>query len=338
MYDKVKLVLRELPLSYNWHEILERTQEMVYRADGTGGTGQWRGRKIIATESFVSFEGSFPKCLYGHNLSNLRLKEIKGLIEALSERLGVPMYNAEVMSVEFANNFIMENPPVMYIDKLRGNKWFATNNWRNTIYIDSSMVQLKFYNKMEEAKKKRELPKCRKRNLPENLLRYEVTFRKKKLEKLFKKPLMAKDLYCKNVFMTFVVEWFGYYDSLIKIVEPDIDFSIFKSAKDFGYWCICTLNERQNLPYYIKQVLFKNRPNRKDADRKLHAQIQKYIRDALEWGNNNLPASCLMSELNTKMENYVNWIIEQSEDSMSKEEFDRFIKQMEADLYPKSPK
>ena len=340
MYDKVKLVLRELPLSYNWHEILERTQEMVYWASGTGGAGKWRGRNIVVTNSYVSFEGSLPKSQYGHNIKNLKLKEVQRVIEELSEDLGVPMYDAEVENVEVANNFIMENPPVMYTDKLRSDRWFVTNKWNDTLYMDKiGCVRLKFYDKIKEAKEKDELPMNR-GDLPENLLRYEVTFKKKELKRIFKRPLTAEELWDKNVFMTFVVEWFGYYDDLIKLTGAcmNIDFSIFKSADDYVNWCICTLNEGQNQPDYIKRVLFKNRPTPKGEDRKLHGQIQKKITKALEWGKTHLPDSCLMSELNTKIENYVNWLIEQSEDGMSKEEFDRFIKQMEADLYPKSPK
>ena len=118
MYDKVKLVLHALPIGYNWQSVLSRIVAYSYRADGTGGWGWWHGRTIIATETYVSFEGSLPKCLWGHNLKTLSLKEVRAVIMQLSEGLGVPMYEAVVESVEFAHNFSMTEPPIMYMQHL----------------------------------------------------------------------------------------------------------------------------------------------------------------------------------------------------------------------------
>ena len=336
MYDKVKLVLYDLPTGYEWQSVLNRIKVQSYFADGTGGSGLWCGRKVIATEMSVSFEGSLPKCQYGHNLKSLRLKEVKSLITVLSRDLGVPMYNAVVEYVEFAHNFIMNNAPAQYTAKLRGCKELVTNNWYDTLYAENSYIRLKFYDKIKEAKKKRELPKYNRDKLPENLLRYEVTFKKDGLKDLFKQPLTTKSLWNKEVFMKFVVEWFGHYDDLTKLTDDylNVNFSIFESAKDFDRWCICTTNAGQNLSYYIKDILFKHRANRQDSDRKLHAQIQKRISDALEWGKTHLPASALVTELTGKIETYVNWLIEQSEDGMGIMEQELFFKKFMEERYP----
>lgn len=335
MYDKVKIVLYDLPTEYNWKSVLNSIEVQSFFADGTGGYGLWQGRKILATEMFVSFEGSLPKCLYKHNLNSLCLKEVKELVTHLSNDLGVPMYDADVKSVEFAHNFIMDNAPAQYTAKFIGCKGFTSNNWYDTLYEDNSKIRLKFYDKIKEAKKKRELPKYNKDELPKNLLRYEVTFKKDGLKDLFKRKLTAKDLWDKEVFMSFVVEWLGYYDDLIKLTDDylNVDFNTFKSAKDFDRWCIYIVNSGQNLSYYVKEVLFKNRANRHDDDRKLHAQIQKRISDANEWGKTHLPTSALVAELTIKIETYVNWLIEQSEDGMSTNELERFIKKWEEEHF-----
>ena len=39
MYDKVKLVLRQLPVGYNWREVLERINDFSYKTDDRGGLG-----------------------------------------------------------------------------------------------------------------------------------------------------------------------------------------------------------------------------------------------------------------------------------------------------------
>lgn len=66
-----------------------------------------------------------------------------------------------------------------------------------------------------------------------------------------------------------------YYDDIAKLPSDcwDVNFDIFKSAKDFAKWCICIAKADQNLPYYVKPVLFKLRVNPQPADRALHGQI-----------------------------------------------------------------
>lgn len=323
MYDKVILVLdiRFLPVDYDWQTVLDRIGAWSYRADGKGGFGWWCGRKIIATEESVSFEGSLPKCLWGHNLNTLSLKEVKVVIMQLSKDLGVPMYKAVVESAEFAHNFIMEEPPIMYARKLVAMKNFSSLDCHGTKYInnENKTVSLKFYDKMQEAKKKRELPKYGKENLPKNLLRYEVTFSKERLDRLFGRDILVEELWNKQVFWTLVAEWFGYYEDIVKLPNDcwDVDYHIFESAKDFEKWCICIANANQNLSYYIKSVLFKLRKNPQPEDRVLHGTIQKRIQDALEWGKHHLALPNLTLELTAKIEQYLVWLLEQSADGMS---------------------
>lgn len=319
MYDKIKLVLYNLPMDYDWQTVLKRIDTQSYFAKGTGGSGLWHGRRVIATETYVSFEGSLPKCLWRHNLKTLSLKEVEGLIMQLSEDLGVPMYEAVVESAEFAHNFAMEEPPIKYIQKLDAMKMFRPNGWGGTKYIDNEEVRCKFYDKMQEAKKKRELPKYGKGDLPSYLLRYEVTFYKKRLDNLFGRDIVAKELWSKQVFWTLVAEWFGYYEDTVKLPNDcwDVDFRIFETPKDFVNWCICIANAHQNLSYYVKYVLFKLRPNPQPADRGLHKQIQKKIQDALRWGESHLVLPNLTLELTAKIEQYLVWLLEQSADGMS---------------------
>lgn len=319
MYDKVKLMLYDLPAGYDWQSVLKRIAVQSYFADGTGGSGLWLGRKVIVTETYVSFEGSLPKCLWGHNLKTMSLKEVKWIILKLSKDLGVPMHEAIVELAEFAHNFSMKEPPIMYMQKLDAMKAFQPNGWSGTKYMDNKEVRCKFYDKMQEAKKKRELPKHGRENLPKNLLRYEVTFYKKGLCKLFGRDIVAEELWSKQVFWTLVAEWFGYYEDMVKLPNDcwDVDYRIFETAKDFAKWCICIANADQNLSYYVKHVLFKLRANPQPADRVLHGQILKKIQDALEWGKNHLTLPNLTLELTDKIEQYLAWLLEQSADSMS---------------------
>ena len=114
-------------------------------------------------------------------------------------------------------------------------------------------------------------------SLPEYLLRYEITLKKKELFKLFRREITAGELWDKRVFWTLVAEWFGYYEDMEKLPNDclDVDFNIFESAKDFDKWCICIVSAGQNLGYYVKNVLFKLRKNPQPEDRVRHAQVPK---------------------------------------------------------------
>ena len=79
MYDKIKLMLYDLPIGYNWQTVLQRTVDYFangtggkdwqtvlqrtvdYFANGTGGKGYWLGRRVIVIDTYVSFEGMSMK-------------------------------------------------------------------------------------------------------------------------------------------------------------------------------------------------------------------------------------------------------------------------------------
>ena len=82
----------------------------------------------------------------------------------------------------------------MYMQKLDAMKAFRPNGWSGTKYMDNGEVRCKFYDKIQETKKKRELPKYGRENLPKNLLRYEVTFSTKGLSRLFGRDIVAEEL------------------------------------------------------------------------------------------------------------------------------------------------
>lgn len=325
MYDKIKLKLYAwaLPVNYRWQDVVARLALSQYRCDGTGGSGKWRGHTVIATESYVSFSGSLPKCLWGHNIRTMSLEDTERCIMMLSEELGVPMYDAEVESLEFAHNFEMSQPPISYLRKLSGIKGFISNEWGDgnsgTVYFDHKDIRIKLYDKIPEVKKKKELPKVGRNKLPEYLLRYEMTLGKEGLFKLFGKGITANELWSKYVFWKLVAEWFGYYEDIDKLPNDcwDIDFDTLENANDIYKWAICIANERQNLSYYMKYNLFKNRKNRQPEDRILHSQFQKRIQEAIKWQREHFKTSNLIEELTDKIEQYLTWLLEQSVDGMS---------------------
>ena len=85
------------------------------------------------------------------------------------------------------------------------------------------------------------------------------------------------------------------------------------------------LNDEQNLGYYIKHILFKHRSSPSGADRVLHGQIQKRIKEALKWSKVNLPKSDLMGELTMRIEAYLTDLYTMSADGLTTTEFEQMI-------------
>lgn len=326
MYDRIKIRLNadKLPKKYDWHAVLAGVDNGCILTEGNGGYGYWRGGKVSVKEDSVMFDGSLPKCLYGHNIYSVRLSDVKSLIMKLSKDLGLPMYDADVIYVEFAHNFAVSQPPVKYLNMLIGIPKLKNNGWDSSRYFDKCGVRVKFYDKVAEVKKKKKLPKCM--TIPPYLLRYELTFHSKRLKEIFKDGLTARDLWNKKSFWIIVSEWLWYYEQID--TRPgncmDIDFSAFDGIKDFQKWTVCMLNDSMNLSSFVKDTLFRYRSNRRTKDRSRHRQIQNFIAESMEWIEGHLPPNELMKELSDCMSNYLEFL-EKSRDGLTSAEYQSML-------------
>ena len=175
------------------------------------------------------------------------------------------MNHATVENAYLAHNYIVDHSPILYLRKLNAPKNFKQRDFEETKYMEGDKVLIKFYDKMKEAKGKRELPKYNRQELPPNLLRYEVTFTGERLTTIFSRDIKANELWDKYVFWKLVAEWFGYYESIEKLPNDcwDIDYHAFECAKDFDklikaniWYCILVFNYCQ--VELIKTVVYWN--------------------------------------------------------------------------------
>lgn len=221
----------------------------------------------------------------------------------------------------------LENPPELYISKLKSLGTSHPNRWDSgtTYFPMKNKTLLRFYDKGKESRQrgkhrhKREscpLPEGKK----ENLLRYEMLFKRATIKQVFGRRLKACDLYDKHVFWQFIAEWFGAYEDIGKISDKifDISFEQIKSTKDLEDWCICIANTVMNLPNFIKEQLFKNRENPQDIDAQSHKRIQDRMKKALQHFEQQMGQSDLVIELNKKIEDYLTWKFMESPDAYDK--------------------
>ncbi len=326
MLDKVilKLHRNQIPAGYDWTSVIDNlyVSNQYYCNDSSAGGGKYRGRKIFANDDMVRFEGSLPKCLYGDNIHILSLSQVQDVIETMSKELGVPMMYAEVESLEFSTNLIMSRPPQEYMSRMGALKGMTFSNHSGSPYFESKDMKIKFYDKVQEAKKKREISSRDRRMIEPYQLRFEITFKKRMLQKMFGRTLIASDLWDKRVFWRFVAEWFGIYEEIEKKPDSalDISFDDLRGRKDLYYWAVCALNEHLDISSYLRKDLFKNRKNPQYQDSVRHHTLQSALEESKKWGLEHIKPSGLIEELDACIEQYLTQLLEVSPDGLTEEE------------------
>ncbi len=327
MYDSICLYLekKEIGDSYKWDKVLKRIYQTCEYKTIPGECGYLDNLRISVTEKRIVCVGSFAKFQNGNNIVPLTMKQVQGIIKTLTMKLGVPMHKADVMSIDVAENFVMEKSPQLYIDKIKTLYSFVSNNWGNTKYFSSKNTTLCFYDKGKEICR-RSNPNRKQKTLllaeckEKNLLRYEARFKKGKIRRMFGHGLKAEDLYKKDIYWKFIAEWLGCYDDIYKSSNStlNINYHQIRKQEDFLNWCICTLNTYIPVSEFVK-LKFQNRENPKKSDRQYHQRNQKKIRKALNHNQDYIIESDLIQELTKKIEDFLTEKFENSPDAYDKD-------------------
>lgn len=321
MYDNIIIRLEEadLPVGYDWQAVLSKSSQRLSYTTGDGVKGVWRGGWVTARNGYIEFRGSLPKCLHGHNcnVKPVTLSEIERFVDEMSADFSVPMQCAEVMRLEFSANFIVRHSPEAYINVICGEDGFDEWNIRGTEYIEKrEFVRLKFYDKLKEARSKKELPKpC---PLFSNLLRYEMTLYHKMLRRMFGK-LSCADLWDKSVYWRLVSEWLYHFEHMQFRMVYDTDFRLFKNVTSFEDWAICSLDADNGLIKLVKS-LFDTRSDPKPNDRIFHQKLKRRINIAKQRFAGRYKNSELIEELKNIVYDYLSWLLDYSADGMTVEE------------------
>ena len=185
--------------------------------------------KIEVKNDVLKIENSLATYFLGNNIETLTINQTKEAIENMSDDLHLDMKQARLTRIDFANNFIMKDPPINYFSCLLEANKLNKNRKDSTLYFSNHVRSLAFYDKTKHYQDK-------KLNIPEayqnqNILRYE-----RRLLKAGKKKLKFEDLYKPNIFKYFLDHWKREYDSIIK--NSSLQFT--KEAKNmFSYKFLC---------------------------------------------------------------------------------------------------
>lgn len=206
-------------------------------------TGYLGAAKIQISKDWVKFtDTSLCKWYLGDNFKVLSRPDVERAIKKLNTQLGLPMDQAMVTRIDVAQNIIVRYDKWVYYNHLGGLGHFKRLTQPDGIYYQTSKIQAVFYDKVAEQKRKRKpIPEIYK---DQNVIRYELRF-KRDLLKIFNRPsLTAADLYDPGFYVQVVGLWLEYYRKIKKINDIQIDWGMIKTVRELnnqGILCLVDL-------------------------------------------------------------------------------------------------
>jgi len=221
MYDNIAMILNKYtsPGTDFLNEIPQYLTLVVN--EGTGQTGNYvigylDNIKLNISENRIKLS-DFSICKYwlGDNFKTLTKGDTRQAIEKISNTLHLPFSMAIITSIDFANNFIMQYPEMVYYPYLGTAQYYNRLEQPNGLYYNNKLRQLVFYGKEYEQRVKRQvIPELYKNR---NVLRYELRLRKRLRQQLKRQEITA-GLLSDEVFYKYVLsKWENEYLAIQKI-------------------------------------------------------------------------------------------------------------------------
>lgn len=241
------------------------------------------------SENLLRISGSLHKFSKGNNYSLFTYEEAKCTICELSNKLGVPLENFIVTKIELGLNLRVKLNPIKYIEAVKRYKKYTfipMTPYSKTSKIKGcrcklSEYEIKLYDKTFEFIKSEKVSVKNRSIVPENLLRFEISFSRKQLKYKGFKNLTGKSLqsplhYCKfkKIFLSVLNDLY-----FIEFSTQCVEFSI-KDIKQ--YFFIMSENFNQYLEYVREHEGQHKFYNEIRVSKKLMNKMKSYKYDSLE--------------------------------------------------------
>ena len=206
-------------------------------------TGSLENLRVSASRFQVKVkDGSLCKFLLGDNFKAMGRADIQRAIEKLSDSLHLPMDRAAVMRLDVANNFIVKQPVMTYLNHLGILKNAVRLMQPSSLYYFLNCQKLVFYDKVKEQRASGEpIPELYKNR---NVLRYEQRF-VKCLPMLFNvEAVTAAMLYDEAFYMELYNRWLKSYRDIQKINDISYNFKAMNSKQQLYKMGVLSMVER----------------------------------------------------------------------------------------------
>ena len=180
---------------------------------------------IKVTQYFggYSIQGSLPKFLYGNNVCQLTRKEVGLAIEKLSDRLHLPLDDADITKIEVGANICLAKQHTAYTRLLGDMPRMQRVSMADSLYYQGSGKvyprQYYFYDKVAEVKKHGG-------TMPQgleaaNMMRYEMRLNGRLPFQLSISEFKGSTLQDRKVYQELINRWLNGYLSINKLVNME---------------------------------------------------------------------------------------------------------------------
>lgn len=180
---------------------------------------------IKVTQYFggYSIQGSLPKFLYGNNVCQLTRKEVGLAIEKLSDRLHLPLDDADITKIEVGANICLAKQHTAYTRLLGDMPRMQRVSMADSLYYQGSgrvyPRQYYFYDKVAEVKKHGG-------TMPQgleaaNMMRYEMRLNGRLPFQLSIPEFKGSTLQDRVVYQELINRWLNGYLSIYKLVNME---------------------------------------------------------------------------------------------------------------------
>lgn len=236
MYDTLHLWIPAL--SINEDKFTERVPALLsnstihIKADGLQYiTGSILGMSASVSNSGVSLKGSICKSYLNDNFKTLTRQDTQRAIEQMADVLILPIQQADVKRIDFAQSFTVNSEPESYYPFLGTSQYYKRLLQPKSVYYQNGMRTKLFYNKIAEGKSKGEVIPGIWAN--KHILRYELRYTSRLLHQFNKSTLQAKELSTEPFYLDMVSRWIAEYKVIQKNSIINFNLEIMKQPKDF---------------------------------------------------------------------------------------------------------
>lgn len=261
--------------------------------------GSILGMSASISNAGISLKGSICKSYLNDNFKTLTRQDTQRAIEQLEGFLNLPLQQADVKRIDFAQSFTVSQNPQSFFTFLGECHHYKRLTQPKSLYYQNGMRTKLFYNKIAEGKAKGQIIPPIWAN--KHILRYELRYTSRLPYQFNKAKIQAKDLYNEVFYMDMVERWIKEYESINKnnsILEK-MNTKQIETPKDFiTQMALLQIKDVgiQKTFESIEQLKAQNQFKHKEDYSRLKATIRKLCKtDVLTEG------STLVSELDKKV-------------------------------------
>jgi len=194
-------------------------------------SGNFRNYRVNVSQSGISFKGSLAKYFLPDNFHTLNRGDSQRAIEMMADEIHLPIHQAKVTRIDFAQNFLMKYDPKTYYSYLGECRYYQRFCQPESLYYSNGLRTKLFYNKVAEGK-------ARGIRLPDvfsdrNVLRYELRFTSRLPQQFNLPEVKASTLYDEHFYISLVKQWIDEYEAINKLNFINFNLKEMNSPKDF---------------------------------------------------------------------------------------------------------